>query len=131
MIKEWADWVCEWLDKFREEQGLAGHVAVLFLNNAPTRNSREAMEIFRLHNVRVILLLPRMTHVLQPVDVCWAKQLKAATTVVLHRYESKPILLGAAFRELGEDVSRAPEKHMERVRFVYSIGEAFASLTVM
>ena len=131
VIKEWAEWVCEWLDKFREEQGLPGHVAVLFLDNAPTRSNMEAMEIFRMHNVRVILLPPHLTHVLQPVDVCWAKQFKAAATAALRRYESKPVLLEAAFRELREDISRAPEKHKERVRIVYSIGEAFASVTVM
>ena len=36
-----------------------------------------AMRVFLEHNVRVILFPPHMTHVLQPVDICWAGQFKA------------------------------------------------------
>jgi hypothetical protein len=44
---EWAGWVCQWLNQYREEHRLAGRTAVVFLDNAPTRGSRAAMHFFR------------------------------------------------------------------------------------
>ena len=131
VFQEWAEWVCDWLEKYRKDRGLLGQQAVLILDNAPTRSSRQAMQLFRSHNVLVILLPPHLTHVLQPVDLCWAKQFKAKTTEAWHRYMDKRGVEEAAFEELMEDVARAPEKHRVRVRMVYSIWEAATSVSVL
>jgi hypothetical protein len=72
VLEEWAEWVCEWLEGYRSIHDLEGRPAVLFLDNASTRNHADAMQGFREHNVRVILLPPHLTCVVQPVDVCWA-----------------------------------------------------------
>jgi hypothetical protein len=69
------------------------------------------MHVFRRLNVRVILLPPHLTHVLRPVDCCWAKQFKAKTTEAWRRYSLKPVAEAAAFKELEENLGRAPEKH--------------------
>ena len=130
VFKEWTQWVCRWLDKYREERNLVGHPVILFVDNAPTRRNREAMDLFRRHNVRVILFPPHLTHVLQPVDWCWAKPFKAKVAEAWHRYNQKADVQETAFRELGENMERAPEKHRVRVRLVYSIGEAYAAVTV-
>jgi hypothetical protein len=59
--KECAVWVCLWLEKFREDHGLLGQPAALFLDNAPTRRNSEAMHVFRQHNVIVVLFPPHLT----------------------------------------------------------------------
>jgi hypothetical protein len=78
-FKEWAVWVCLCLEKFREDHGLVGQPAALFLGDAPARRNSEAMHVFRQHNVMVVLFPPHLTHVMQPVDVSWAKPFKAKT----------------------------------------------------
>jgi hypothetical protein len=76
---EWAEWLCQWLGIYRAERGLEAEPAVLFLDNAPSRNRERAMQVFLEHNVRVILFSPHMTHVMQPVDICWARPFKSKT----------------------------------------------------
>jgi hypothetical protein len=131
VFREWAEWVCQWLEGYRRQHGLEGHPAALFLDNAPTRSCTEAMRIFRAHLVRVILLPPHLTHVLQPVDVCWAKQFKAAMTKAFQRYGVNPAIEEAAFQELGENLQRAAGKHRLRVRMIYAICEASAAVTCL
>jgi hypothetical protein len=39
----------------------------------PTRRNSKAIHVFRQHNVIVVLFPPHLMHVMQPVDVSWAK----------------------------------------------------------
>jgi hypothetical protein len=50
-------------------------------------NAREAMDIFKANNVMVITFPPHLTHVMQPVDVSWARSFKAAFTRWLHQLQ--------------------------------------------
>jgi hypothetical protein len=76
-FQEWTERICEWLDKYREEHRLVRRPAPLFLGSARTHGNRAAMQVFREHNARGILYQSHLTHVLQPVDICWAEQFKA------------------------------------------------------
>jgi hypothetical protein len=89
------------------------------------------MRIPRARPVRVILLPPHLTRVLRPVDVCWAKQFKAATTKAFQHYGVKPAIEEAAFQELAEGLHRAAGKHRLRVRMIYAICEASGVVTCL
>ena len=113
-------------------RGVVRQTAVVFLCDASTRRNPEALEVFRRHNVRVVLLPPHLTHVLQPADIGWAsksKQFRAANSSALHRYGSKPAIERGAFQSLGESLERSPGKHRELVPVVLSICEGFAAVT--
>ena len=56
---------------------MPGQQAVLFVDGAPTRGNVRALEIFQEHGVLVITFPPHLTHVLQPVDVSWARRFKS------------------------------------------------------
>jgi hypothetical protein len=120
-LKEWAIWVCLWLEKIREDHGLVGQRAALFLDNAPTRRNSEAMHVFPQHNVMVVLFPPHLTHVMQPVDVSWAKPFKTKTAEAWRRYTRSACVVRAAFTELGENIERASQKHRERACMVSSM----------
>jgi hypothetical protein len=127
-LEEWAEWICEWLDKFREEHRLGGRRAAQFLDNGPTLCNRAAMQVFREHNVRVIHYPPHLTHVLPPVDICWAKQFNAKL-MEAWQWLGKPCAAETAFPELGENILRASPTHHKRFRMVFSICEAAAAVT--
>jgi hypothetical protein len=85
VFTEFAKQFCSWLETYRREKTeRESSPAVLFIDNAPTHNAREAMDIFKAHNVMVITYPPHLTHVMQPVDVSWARAFKAAFTRWLH-----------------------------------------------
>jgi hypothetical protein len=88
VFTEFAKQFCSWLQTYRRERPeRESSPAVLFIDNAPTHNAREAMEIFRNHNVMVITYPPHLTHVMQPVDVSWARAFKAFFTRWLHQLQ--------------------------------------------
>jgi hypothetical protein len=76
-LADWAELFCEFLEGYRAAQNLAGRPAIPLMDNAPTRACQRALETFREHNVRVVTLPPRLTHVMQPIDVSWARCSKA------------------------------------------------------
>ena len=88
------------------------------------------MRVFLEHNVRVILFPPHMTHVLQPVDICWARQFKAKMADAWNRYLRKQGVEDAAYLELNEDKEKASENQRVRVRMLFSIYEAAQAVTV-
>jgi hypothetical protein len=78
VFTEFAKQFCDWLQSFRREKpNREDSPAILFIDNAPTHNAREAMDIFKAHNVKVITFPPHMTHIMQPIDVSWARSFKA------------------------------------------------------
>ena len=90
----WIDWTtafCQWVDQYREHLGVPGRAALLFVDGAPTRGNARALEIFRAHGIHVVTFPPHLTHVLQPVDVSWARSFKAKF-VDLFRTWSSPDL---------------------------------------
>jgi hypothetical protein len=132
ILEEWAEWLFQWLEIYRAEHGLEASPAVLFLDNAPSRNHERAMRVFLEHNVRVILFPPHMTHVMQPEDICWARPFKSKTAEAWNRHLTKPGVAEASFAELKEDMRKASEKHRVRVRvrMLFSIYEAAPATTV-
>jgi hypothetical protein len=76
ILREWAHLFCEWQDIDRTILGMEGKRAVLVLDSAPTRACRQAVEIIRAQNVRVVTFPPHLMHILQPIDVLWARSFK-------------------------------------------------------
>jgi hypothetical protein len=126
---EWGKCLSQWLDIYGAGRGLVATPAVLFppMRRAGTTNPQWG---FPQHNVPVIPFPPHMTHVMQPVDTCWAWPFKSETADAWNRHLTNPGVVEAAFAELKEDMRKASEKHRVRVRVLFSVYEAAQATTV-
>jgi transposase len=77
IFEEWASEFCDWLRGYRERRGLSPEaVAVLFVDGAPTHISLRALLLLRENHVICITFVPHCTHIMQPIDVEWARFFK-------------------------------------------------------
>jgi hypothetical protein len=84
----WARRFAEWVDSFRASGPfLPDAEAMLILDNAPTHDAEEAMEIFRQHHISVMTFPPHCTHILQPIDVSIARSFKNRFSAHYRRLE--------------------------------------------
>jgi hypothetical protein len=75
----WAAEFCAWLDRYRETlpEGERDKPALLFVDGAASHISLKACRMFAKHNIICITMVPHCTHIIQPIDVCFAKWFKA------------------------------------------------------
>ena len=138
---EWARMVCAWVEEYRAEMSAPSQTVVLFVDSAPTRSNLDALAIFREHNVRVITFPPHLTHILQPVDVAWARRFKSQFrdsfrnwrkdmgVATLRRYLAVEGTLSATMLRRGQIVAAAVDAATSsRTRYVCATAFAVAGL---
>jgi hypothetical protein len=130
IFAEWAELFCEWLERHRIDMGLQGKPAILVLDNAPTRACARALETFRAHNVHVVTFPPHLTHVLQPIDVSWARAFKTFLRDWL-RINQKLDRRADQFRALGSPLEGASQAQQTKARLVFSVIDAAQPATTM
>jgi hypothetical protein len=54
--------------------------------NAPTRGDLAALQILAENHIMLVTPLPHPTHVMQPIDVCWARSFKTAYRRLIRSY---------------------------------------------
>jgi hypothetical protein len=69
--------------------------AVLVLDNAPTRGDLAALHFLAEKHIIVATLPPHLTHVMQPIDACWARSFKTAYRQFLKAYIREDALVRA------------------------------------
>jgi hypothetical protein len=70
-----------------------GEPVVLVLDNAPTRGDLAALQFLAEKHILVVTLPPHLTHVMQPIDVCWARSFKTAYRRFLKAYIKEDALV--------------------------------------
>jgi hypothetical protein len=96
VFRERCQWFGEWIVQRRIAVGmLPAEPAVLVLDNAPTRGDLAALQFLAEKNINVLTLPPHLTHVLRPIDVCWARSFKAAYRRFLKAYIKEDALVRA------------------------------------
>ena len=87
IFRQWCQWFAAWVVQMRAQWGLGPEEeAILVLDNAPTRGDLTALEFLAANRIHVVTLPPHLTHIMQPVDVCWARAFKTAYGHWLRRY---------------------------------------------
>ena len=76
---DWTVNFCNWLSLYRQSlpSADAAKPAMLILDGHLTRLNPAAIDYFRKNNVRVVILPPHSTHILQPFDVLVASSFKS------------------------------------------------------
>jgi hypothetical protein len=76
---QWASAFCNWLKLHRQTlpENVRGQTALMYIDNCRSHCSREALDIFRENNVKVITFPPPVTHILQPIDVSCVRAFKS------------------------------------------------------
>jgi hypothetical protein len=118
------------LEGYRAAQNLADHPAILLMDNAPPSACQRALETFRPHNVRGVILPPHLTHVMQPIDVSWARSFKAFLRDWLSR-NNQPDRREDHFRRLGLSLAGAGQGQITQARIVFSLIDAAHLATTM
>ena len=107
---------CQWVESHRAHWNKPEQTVILFVDSAPTRGNLDALRIFQQHNVMVITFPPHLTHVLQPVDVAWARRFKSQFRDSLRSWSGHH--LTSSFRltlKLDGDLSQAMYRRAEIV----------------
>jgi hypothetical protein len=69
--------VCRVVDSDPSSLGLPPEEpAILVVDNAPTRADLVALQLLASNHIHLVTFPPHLTHILQPVDVCWARVFK-------------------------------------------------------
>jgi hypothetical protein len=69
----------EWIVQRRIAMGMPPtEPAILVLDNAPTRGDLAAPQSLAEKHIIVVALPRHLTHVVQPIDVCWARSFKTS-----------------------------------------------------
>jgi hypothetical protein len=92
LFRQWAIILVEWLDLYRIglPQNIQNQTAVLLIDNCRTHCVYSALQIFAMHNCKVISFPPHMTHVMQPIDVACARAFKAALGKSIDHFRNHP-----------------------------------------
>jgi hypothetical protein len=78
--------------------------AILVLDNAPTRGDLQALQTLAAAHIHVVSLPPHLTHIMQPVDVCWAQGFKTEYGRYLKKWLN-PTALERAYWQLPDAVA--------------------------
>ena len=79
VFRRWCERFAEWVAQIRVVWKLdPAEPAILVLDNAPTRGDLAALRLLAANHIHVVTLPPHLTHIMQPVDVCWARSFKTA-----------------------------------------------------
>jgi hypothetical protein len=129
-----------WLDRFREhieEKRAAnpslraadgtGLPVILTYDNAPSHAPLEALQRCRDANIIITTFPPHMTHLMQPIDVSWARSFKSIFSDNFTTNDDQR--LPQSFRFLGLDYAKASEAQKLRVKMVISVIDAANSAT--
>ena len=131
VAETWVEWTtafCEWIESYRERLNAPNQTVILFVDSAPTRGNLEALAIFRQHNVMVVTFPPHLTHVLQPVDVAWARRFKSQFREALRSW-SKDRSTAALQTQLGLAESEVSPTMTRRAQVVAAAVDAAHSAT--
>jgi hypothetical protein len=95
IFRQWCQWFASWMAEIMALWRLGPEdPAILVLDNAPTRENLLALRLLAANHIHVVTLPPHLTHIMQPVDVRWARAFKAA----YGRWLTKWLRLGALER---------------------------------
>ena len=119
---------CEWVEQFRVRMGAPNQAVKLFVDSAPTRGNLEALAVFQQHNVLVITFPPHLTHVLQPVDVAWARRFKSQFRESLRSW-SKDRSTAQLLMQMGKARTEMSQTMIRRAQVVASAVDAAHSAT--
>jgi hypothetical protein len=78
VFTQWALVFCDWLRLHRLTlpENTRSQTALIYIDNCRSHCSRDALNIFRENNVKVITFPPHVTHILQPIDVSCVRAFK-------------------------------------------------------
>jgi hypothetical protein len=99
-FRQWCQWFAAWVTRTRVSWGLdPAEPAILVLHNAPTRADLQALQALAAAHIHVVTLPPHLSHIMQPVDVCWARAFKTEYGRYLRKW-LVPAALDRAFCQL-------------------------------
>jgi hypothetical protein len=81
------------LEKRRSCDAWANKTFILFADNATTHVSLHLLEAFAAANILYISFPPHMTHLMQPIDVSWARSFKTFFSLRFFDYQKDPDLV--------------------------------------
>jgi hypothetical protein len=74
IFPQWCEWFVGWLTGIRVLWDLYPEgAAMLVVDNAPSRTDLVALQWPASNHIHVVTFPHHLTHILQPVDVCWAR----------------------------------------------------------
>jgi hypothetical protein len=80
---EWVCELCEWLRDYRAQLGLAPDaVVVFFFDGVPAHISLTPLRLVREVHAICVEFVPHCTHIMQPIDVVWARFFKDLFTAL-------------------------------------------------
>jgi hypothetical protein len=132
VFRQWCQWFAEWIAQKRAEWGLPSETpALLVMDNAPTRADLAGLQMLSEMNIILVTLPPHLTHIMQPVDVCWARSFKTAYRRFLRRWIDEDALT-RAYSLLGPPARRGPRTKARdsRVSIAFAVADAALSATV-
>jgi hypothetical protein len=74
IFRQWCEWFAVWLRGIRVLWDLQPEeAAILVVDNTRTRADLVALQLLASNHIHLVTFPPHLTHILQPVDVCWAR----------------------------------------------------------